>query len=154
MLDAPTIINLEARRTAVIRLKIPRAQIRDAMGPGIRELMATLAAQGITPAGPVFSRHFSVHPEYFDFELGVAVPTAVAATGRVVAGELPAGTAARTVMHGGYEQLADAWPEFDDWIVAAGHIPGPELWERYVSGPEASPDPAAWRTELIRPVLA
>ena len=27
-----------------------------------------------------------------------------------------------------------------------------EVWERYVAGPESSPDPTAWRTELNRPL--
>jgi hypothetical protein len=37
-------------------------------------------------------------------------------------------------------------------IAAAGHEPGQDLWECYVAGPESSPDPASWRTELSRPL--
>lgn len=154
MLDTPNIVTTPARLTAVIRLTIPRAEIRNVMGPGMRELLATLAAQGITPAGPMFSHHFRVHPDLFDFEIGVVVPVPVAPSGRVLAGEWPAATVARTVMHGGYELLAAAWPEFDDWIAAAGRIPGADLWESYLTGPEANPDPATWRTELSRPLVA
>ena len=47
-----------------------------------------------------------------------------------------------------------AWGEFDAWIAANGHTPGPDLWECYVVGPEASPDPANWRTQLNRPLSA
>lgn len=39
-----------------------------------------------------------------------------------------------------------------DWIAASGHTPAEDLWERYAAGPESSPDPATWRTELIRPL--
>ena len=35
---------------------------------------------------------------------------------------------------------------------AQGHMPGQDLWERHVAGPESNPDPATWRTELNRPL--
>ena len=54
MIDTPQITQSDAQLTAIIRLTIPRAQIRNVMGPGIGELLATVAAQGIAPAGPVF----------------------------------------------------------------------------------------------------
>ena len=39
-----------------------------------------------------------------------------------------------------------------NWITAQGHMPGEDLWERYVAGPESNPDPATWRTELNWPL--
>jgi effector-binding domain-containing protein len=60
---------------------------------------------------------------------------------------------ARTVYHGPYEGLGDAWGEFMEWIEANGHTPAPDLWECYTAGPESNPDPAAWRTELNRPLI-
>lgn len=50
-----------------------------------------------------------------------------------------------------YEGLGAAWGEFGAWIAAQGHTPAPDLWESYVTGPESSPDPATWRTELTQP---
>jgi effector-binding domain-containing protein len=153
MLDKPQIVRTTAQPAAVIRLTIPRAEIRKVMGPGIAELLAAVSAQGIAPAGPVFSHHFRMDPDTFDFEVGVPVTAPVSATGRVKAGELPAATVARTVYHGDYEGLGAAWGEFIGWITAEGHTPAPNLWECYVTGPESSPDPAAWRTELNRPLI-
>lgn len=46
-----------------------------------------------------------------------------------------------------------AWGEFMTWIAAEGHTPVPDLWACYVAGPESGPDPAAFRTELTRPLL-
>ena len=60
---------------------------------------------------------------------------------------------AQAVLHGGYEGLGAAWMELNAWIAAEGHTPAPDYWERYVAGPESSPDPAAWRTELSRPLV-
>lgn len=152
MLDTPHIAQTAAQRTAVIRMTVPRDEIRSVMGPGYRELMATIAAQGIAPVGPWFTHHLKVPDETFDFEIGVPVAAAVAPAGRVQPGELPAATVARAVYHGPYEGLATAWGQFIAWIDDRGHAPAPDLWECYVAGPEASPDPANWRTELNRPL--
>jgi effector-binding domain-containing protein len=93
-------------------------------------------------------------PDTFDFEIGVPVTGPVSPAGRVKPGQLPATTVARTVYHGAYEGLAAAWGEFGAWIVANGHTPAPNLWECYAAGPESSPDPASWRTELNRPLIS
>jgi effector-binding domain-containing protein len=154
MLDKPQLVETEAQLTAVVRLTIPRAEIQSVMGPAIVEVMAVIAAQGLAPAGPVFSHHLRMDPDTFDFEVGVPVTTLVSATGRVKASRLPATTVARTVYHGPYEGLASAWGEFSEWIAAEGHTSASDLWECYVAGPESSADPAAWRTELNRPLLA
>jgi effector-binding domain-containing protein len=153
MLDKPHIAQTAAQATAVIRLTVPRAEIQTVMGPGYRELMAAVAAQGIAPVGPWFTHHLRNPTDTFDFEIGVPVAAPVSAAGRVKPGELRAATVARTVYHGPYEGLAAAWGELMTWIAAQGHTPAPDLWERYVAGPESSLDPAAWRTELNRPLI-
>jgi effector-binding domain-containing protein len=152
MLDTPQIVRTHAQSTAVIRLTVPRSAIQTVMGPSIGEVMAVVAAQGITPAGPVFSHHFRIDTEVFDFEVGVPVSSPVAAMGRVQPGELPATTVARTVFRGSYEGLGPAWGEFDAWMSVNGYTPAVDLWECYVQGPESGPDATIWRTELNRPL--
>ena len=154
MLDTPHITSTDACQTAVIHLTIPRSDIRHVMGPGIAELMATVAAQGIGPAGPWFSHHLTMHQDTFDFEIGVPVTGAVTPAGRVTSGSLPGGKVARTVLHGNYDGLAAGWEEFLAWITSNGYDGAPDLWEVYVKGPESDPDPATWRTELNKPLLA
>ena len=72
--------------------------------------------------------------------------------GRVENGELPAATVARTVYHGDYDGLGEAWGAFGEWMAEAGHAAASNLWESYVTGPESGPDPAGWQTELNRPL--
>jgi effector-binding domain-containing protein len=153
MLDKPRIVKTESQLTAVIRLTIPRAEIQRVMGPAIGEVVAAIAAQGIAPAGPVFSHHLRMDPQIFDFEVGVPVKAPVAAAGRMKASLLPAATVARTAYHGRYEGLGSAWGEFNQWIAAEGHKPASDLWECYVAGPESSADPANWQTQLNRPLI-
>jgi effector-binding domain-containing protein len=152
VLDTPQITQTAAQTTAVIRLTVPRAEIRNVMGPGHRELIAAIAAQGIAATGPWFTHHLKLPGETFDFEIGVPVAAPVVAARRVRPGELRAATVARTVYRGPYEGLAGAWSEFIAWIEAQGHTPAPDLWECYAAGPESSTDPNLWRTELNRPL--
>ncbi len=152
MLDDPTILQTKAQKAAVIHLTIPREKIQEEMRPGFNELMSTLKAQGITPAGPWFSHHFRMDPAVFDFEIGVPVSSEVAPAGRVQPGELPAATVARTTYRGGYDGLGSAWGEFDAWLKKNGHDASEDLWEVYTAGPETGNDPSLYRTELNRPL--
>ncbi len=154
MLDNPHITQTATRLTAVIHLTIPKDEIRNVMGPGLGELMATIAAQGIKPTGPWFDHHFTIAPDHWDFEIGVPVSAPVVPAGRVKPSQWPAMKVAKTVLHGDYEGLADAWGEFLDWIDTSGHTPVADQYQCYVTGPESSPDPAQWRTELIKPLTS
>jgi effector-binding domain-containing protein len=154
MIETPHITNSTASQAAVIRLTIPRSEIQSAMGPAIEEVMAAVTAQHVGPIGPCFSHHLSMSPDTFDMEVGFPVSAAVAPAGRVKPGSLPAVRVARTVYQGPYEGLGDGWGEFMRWIEAEGLSAAPDLWEVYVKGPESGADPAAWRTELIRPLAA
>ncbi len=154
MLDTPQIIQINEQQTALIHLTIPKDEIQTAMGPGIQELMGTIAAQGIAPAGPWFTHHLKMSPDTWDFEISVPVTAPVTATGRVTSGVWPAMKAARTIYHGSYDGLGDAWGEFMDWIAVSGHAAAPDLWECYVAGPESGTDARAWRTELTRPLTS
>ncbi|MCB1022120.1 MAG: GyrI-like domain-containing protein [Bryobacterales bacterium] len=153
LIQSPKIVEVSTQSVAVIRLTIPRSEIRQVMGPAMGEVMAAAHAQDIGPAGPLFAHHFQIDPEVFDFEVGVPVDELVAAVGRVEAGELPACTVAQALYRGDYERLGEAWRELDWWIEANGHTPAKDRWEVYVSGPGSSPSPAHWITELNRPLL-
>jgi effector-binding domain-containing protein len=152
MLATPQIIETNVQEAAVIRLTVPRSEMMKVFGPAVGELMAALAAQRVEPIGAVFVHHLKMSPDTFDFELGVAVSVPVKATGRVKPGRLPAVKVARTVYSGPYEGLTSAWAEFNRWMKANGHKQAENLWEVYSVGPQSSPDPANWRTELNWPL--
>ena len=149
----PRIVQTAAQMSAIIHLTIPRGEIQAVMGPGLTEVMAAVKAQGIGPAGPWFTHHRHMNPATFDFEICVPVTSPVTPGGRVEAATFPALTVARTIHQGNYSGLSEAWGEFGAWIAANGHTAAPDLYECYAIGPDASPDPANWRTELSRPLL-
>ena len=152
-IDPPQVMRSDRHDAAVIHLRIPRDEMRSAFGPAIEEVLAALAAQGVAPKGPVFAHHLRMEPDVFDFELGVPVAVPIRVYGRVRPGELPATRVARTVYSGPYEGLPAAWQVFDRWLKAHGHRQAQDLWEVYAVGPDKTPDPSEWRTELNRPLL-
>ena len=152
MIDTPQIIRTEPQLTAVIHLTIPKDKIRDVMQPGLTELMSTLATQGIKPTGAWFDHHFKMVEDSWDFEICVPVSVPVKAVGRVRPSKWPAMKVARTVFRGDYEGLYEAWDEFLAWIHKSGNTPAQDQYQCFTVGPESTPDPAQWRTELYKPL--
>ena len=152
MISTPQILQTKAEAAAVIHLVVPRNEMMKVFGPAVGELMAALAKQGVEPVGAVFAHHHKITSDAFDFELGVKVNAPVKPVGRMKPGELPAAKIARTIYSGPYEGLPAAWGEFSAWLKANGHEQAENLWELYSVGPQSTPDPAGWRTELNRPL--
>jgi effector-binding domain-containing protein len=154
MIEPPQIVQTQSQLVASIRLCVPWSRMQEVMGPGLREVTAAVAAQGIAATGPWFTHHFRRPTDTFDFAICRPVAAAVKPVGRVTPDTLPAATAARTIYHGGYDGLGAAWGEFGRWIADNGHNASAEFWECYVAGPESGPDPSAWRTQLNWPLVA
>jgi effector-binding domain-containing protein len=152
MIDEPRIVQTAAQEMAFIHVTTPREKIQEVMGPGYMELMDALQAQGVTASGPWFTHHLRMDPDSFDFEICVPVLAPIKPAGRVMSGELRAARVARTVYHGPYEGLSDAWVEFEAWIKQKRYKPAGDLWEVYITGPELGTDSSKWLTELNRPL--
>jgi effector-binding domain-containing protein len=153
MLDKPAFAQTESQIAAVIHITVPRDQIQQVMGPAMMEVIEAVKAQGIGPTGPLFAHHFGMTPGIFNFEVGVPVAAPVKPSGRVKPSEIPAAAIMRTVYTGPYEGLGEAWGDFQDLVEAEGRTLGPNLWERYLAGPESSPDSATYRTELNQTIV-
>src|SRR5437870_3440846 len=115
MIDTPEVTELPVRHTAVIRTKIPRSEVQNFMGAAFSELRKTVESQGRRRQGAWFARHFRIDPEFFDMEVGTIVDSPVVKEGRVEPGDLPGKKVARTVYHGSYEGLPEAWSQLETW---------------------------------------
>lgn len=133
---------------AVIHLTVPCERMREEMQSAIDELIATVTAQRIGPAGPMFSHHSRCDPALFDFDLGIPISSPVIPTGRVTLGELPAARVVRSVYTGPYDGLGEAWGAFMTQVQAAGHTLAGSFWERYLTHPDSEAEPNAYQTEL------
>jgi len=152
-LETPTIVETDEQPYAGLHLTIPTAQIREAMGPGLREVSEAIAAQGIATTGPWFTYHFKRPDSEFDFEICVPVAEPIAPAGRVMPGVMPRIRVARTIYRGDYSGLPAAWGEFTAWISEQGLHEAKDLWERYLVNPDSTRNPEEWRTELNRPLI-
>jgi effector-binding domain-containing protein len=152
MIDTSEIIDLPEQKMAVIALNVPSNEIMTHMGPGIGELHAVLAAQGVKPTGPWFTHHHRAPTDTFDFEICLPVDTDVQPSGRVKPAKRPAMKAASTTYRGGYEGLGSGWHEFINQLKDRGLAATDELWETYEVGPESGPDTAQYRTLLRKPL--
>jgi len=152
MIDTPQIVATAAQTTAVIRLHVMRADIEAAMDAALGELLSVLQAQGVPPAGPLFTRHLRRPSESFEFEVGFPVASNIVPFGRVTMSELPAVRTAHTICRGGYEGLAGAWGELMRWIAEQGLNDAEWLWEVYRVGPESGLNSNSWETDLYRPL--
>lgn len=153
MIEKPQVIDTAAQQVATLHIETSRLKMQHVMGPGIAETMAAVKAQAIAPTGPWFAHHLKMTPESFDFDICVPVSAPATAVGRVKPWQRPALKVVRTIYYGPYEGLGEAWHEFDGWVETNGYKTAADLYECYLVGPEASPDPTEWRTELSRPLV-
>lgn len=149
--------NLAAQPTAVVEATVPVTEISTWL-PGVyAEVFEHLRRLGIAPAGPPFARYLLL-PEVFEVEAGLPVPESLPDTepgaGRVRRGSLPGGPVAVTTHIGPYERLGEALAAVDSWIEEHDGEPAGAHWEVYFSDPRHEPDPARWRTDVVRPYRA
>lgn len=152
MATTPEITRTAAQPAAVVHLRVSLAALRAEVGPAVRDLLTTVAAQGVTPAGPWFTHYLASDGDTLECEIGIPTARPVASAGRVRPGELPAATVARCVHAGPRAGLGAAWTELNAWVKTQGRAPRTDYWERYLLGPEATLDQSQWRTELNRPL--
>ncbi|GAA0250313.1 hypothetical protein GCM10010492_58090 [Saccharothrix mutabilis subsp. mutabilis] len=147
-IELPRVLVARKRvRTAVRNLP---ATIED----GFRALARHVAEQGATPAGPpqvAYPGDF-VPEGALEVELLLPVDRPVPPGGGVETAELPAGVAARTYHRGPYDAIGAAYDALFEWIAAHGRRQTGPPREIYLTGPDATDDPATYLTEMVVPL--
>jgi effector-binding domain-containing protein len=143
---------LPAQATAVARGSVPVEQIGAWLSETYREIATYLESVGMAPAGPPFAR-YTFHDAGFDVEAGFPVAKPPQPHGRMTPSSLPAGPAAVTTYYGPYDKIEAAYEAINTWLTAHGHKADGPHWEIYFTDPQAEPDPARWRTDLVAPYV-
>lgn len=138
------LVDLEPQPVAVVCGHVAVSEIPGFLGEAFGEVIQTLSAQGLAPAGPPFGR-FVPAGDGFDVEAGFPVTGDVTPSGRVEPGELPGGSAARVMHKGGYGEVAAAYQAVAEWVQGHGYVATAPPWESYLDGPDvAEPRTVVW----------
>lgn len=140
------LVEVPSRSSAVVRAHVRTEEISRFVGAAFAEVMSVLGRQGVSPAGPPFGRYV-VSEGGFEIEAGFPTAGTVEASGRVLPGELPAGTAATTLHTGAYDEVGAAYTAATQWLTDHRLVVSGAPWESYLDGPEV-PEP---RTEVFVP---
>lgn len=162
MADAPRIYEraggvieiheLHPRETAIIRLDAPPDDLQKAIPEALAEVAQAMQDAGVELAGPPYTRYVEWGPDQVIAEVGFPVLRPAPKVGRVIPGRLPGGRVASVVHVGPYETIADTYGRLERRLSELGHGEVGPMWECYWSDPQAEPDPATWRTEIITPI--
>ncbi len=129
---------------------MPPEGISEALGGAFGEVAESMEQAGVGLAGPPFTRYFSFGPA-IEAEAGFPVMRPAPDIGRVHPGQLPGGRVASIVHIGPYDTLEATYGVLMARLGELGHVPTGPMWEIYWSDPDAEPDPATWRTEILVP---
>lgn len=135
-----------------VRGHTTNVELSATIGEYLNEVWRHVQRQGGRPVGPPFTRYHAVDGHRIDLEAGLPVQSALPGEGRVQPGELPGGEVAVTTHVGPYEGLATAGEALAAWTWAQGREAAGLNWEVYVTDPGMEPDPANWRTEVVKPL--
>ncbi|HET8660259.1 MAG TPA: GyrI-like domain-containing protein [Micromonosporaceae bacterium] len=141
---------LAGRYTAVVRGEMPPEELPAWLAGVFQAVDDYLARTGVTPTGPPFAR-FTVLGHVLAVEAGFPVAHEVPGDDLVEPSALPDGPAVVTTHWGAYEGAQDAYLACRGWLDDHGYQPAGPHWEVYHTDPDAEPDPARWRTDVVVP---
>ena len=138
-----------ARTIAVVRARVPIAEIGTRFGPLMDQVWAVIHAGKLAKHGHnvfVYRPVSGGDGSELDAEFGVQVADRFADLGKVVCSETPAGRVAHAVVYGRWEQLPTGHHALIDWSTENGLERTGVNWEVYGDTQE---DPAKRRTDVF-----
>ncbi len=135
-----------------IRQRLPTADLPGFIGRCYQEMYQHLGELGVETVGPPFVIYHAFGPGDVDAEISVPVAHPVEESGRLTSRVLPAGTVARTLHRGAYDQLGAAYTELTEWVDDHGFEAVGPASERYLTEPGPDVAPADYLTEIDLPI--
>lgn len=145
-------IELEPRTVLGVHEVIPMSGMTDYFGRAFTTSFAELGKQGASASGPPLAVYHGKPTDTVDVTAGFPVAQPVTSTADVAVITLPGGPAIETVHIGSYDTLAGTYEELMTWVEEQKLEMGEDMWEEYLTGPEADPDPSTWRTRIVWPL--
>jgi effector-binding domain-containing protein len=140
------IVTVEHQLTAVIKAKVPFAEIPAAQRSARAAVNAALSSLDAEPTGRPCTRFRTPASGALEMEIGTIVSRPFTAKGEVVPSDLPAGRAAHFLLKGPFDGMPGAWQTLFDWCKAEQLELAGINWEIYM--PWQGVDPAKLETDL------
>ena len=141
-----SIVTVDRQLTAVVRAKVPFAEIPTAQRSARAAVDAALPTLEAGPLGRPVTRFRTPAKEALDMEIGTIVGRSFAGRGEIVPSELPAGRAAHFQLKGPFDGMPGAWQTLFAWCQAEKLELAGINWEIYM--PWQGVDPAQLETDL------
>jgi hypothetical protein len=141
-----SIVTVDRQLTAVVRAKVPFADIPTAQRSARAAVDAALPTLEAVPLGRPVTRFRTPAKDMLEMEIGTIVGRSFAGRGEVVPSELPAGRAAHFRLKGPFDGMPGAWQTLFAWCQAEKLETAGINWEIYM--PWQGVDPAKLETDL------
>jgi effector-binding domain-containing protein len=131
------------RLVASVRTRSHPSQLRQTIAGALDEVLDVIGAEGLAPAGPVFTRYHRIGP-IAELEVGIPLAQTVRPHPRVLNSTLPGGPAVHAVCMGGRVKLVQTVRALYEYLKSAGLTASGGYWEYYL----AEPIPGLDRSEM------
>lgn len=133
---APTISLRETRERLVasVRARSHPRELRQIIASAQDEVLDVIGAEGLAPAGPMFTRYHRLGP-IAEVEVGVPLMQTVRPHPRVMNSTLPAGSAVHATCIGSRAKLVQTVNALHEHVQAAGLKAAGGYWEYYLTEP-------------------
>ena len=148
----PEVVQLPARRVAVMRANASTEELPETFARIFPAVFGALTEQGVTDMGHVIAVYHTMDANQMELSAGIEIGDGVDPAAPLELLELPACDAVKADHFGPYDQLhlthESIWP----FVQKLGRAPLAGPIERYITDPEAEPDPSKWHTEILLPL--
>ncbi len=148
----PEIVQLPARRAAVMHATASAAELPSTFERIFPAVHAALSEQGVSEMGHVIAVYHSMDANVMKLSAGIEIGADVSLSEPLQLWELAAGDAVKADHFGPYEQLAQIHEQVWQFVQAQGRTPVSGPIERYITDPGAEPDTSKWHTEIYLPL--
>ena len=150
--NPPEITPMAARRIAVLHATATTEELPETFARLFPAVYAALTEQGVTDMGHVCAVYHTMDEHTMDLSAGIEVGAGVEVSDPLDLLEIAAGEAIKADHIGPYDQLHVTHTALHEAYDASGRAGRGGPIERYITDPEAEPDPSKWHTEIWLPL--
>lgn len=148
----PELIQLPARRAAVMHATASTEELPETFARIFPAVFAALTEQGVTDMGHVIAVYHTMDANQMELSAGIEIGDGVEPAEPLELCELPACDAIKADHYGPYDELYQTHESIWPMVEELGRAPISGPIERYITDPEAEPDPSKWHTEILLPL--